>query len=302
MAGSALVLSWMLAEGCALGGMLVPSGNAPTRGKLSDAAEQAKKPPEQQDPPPSGDTEETELSSTKSKQGDDGTDDAAGDAGGDEIIVVPAQLDAGGDEIVVVPAQLDGGAVIATVDAVADTAESPLSRDRIFFGPVAGWEFDNGEVFERLRAFGAQLGGGRPGGRERLTFEIVHARLRVKEGHALHDAVHDVTELGFGGTARFHLTPSHTLVGAYVLAGYRLAIVEWKWQNPVAGEDSDSISTHSVYLGLGVLPVQTRHVHLGANFSGGLRIFENATSSGYENDLFGDVWFGRLVLEAMLVS
>jgi hypothetical protein len=286
-----LILAFLLSfsGGCALVGAADPSSNTPTRGKLSDAAEQAKKPPEEQDPippaPEQTDTAGDEPSSTKRKQGETDEDH-----------------EPGGDEVVVVPAQLEGGVPIATVAADSVAADSSTaSRTTIFAGPVAGFAYESGGLFDRIDVVGLEIGGGREGDPGRLVFEIVHARFRVKSSHHLDDALHDVTELGFGVAGRYFLTPAHTALGAYLVAGYRLALVEWKWRNPVAGLEGDSIDTHSGYVGLGFIPVHTEYLHIGANLTGGYRVFVSTTSEGFENDLFDDVWLSRLMFEAVYV-
>lgn len=287
--GFLLPLLLLIGEGCAV--IAADLAEPPSRGKLSDAAEQAKKPPEEQEPV--ADSVE-EPSTTKSEEDDAADADSPADGGDDQP--------GAGEEIVVVPAQLESGRPIVTVEAVPESVVARPDRIRFFLGPVAGTGFEAGGIFERIDAFGLQGGGWKVNEWVWTGVEIVHAGLEVKPGHHLNDALHDVTELGLGVVARGYGTPPHTFVGAYLLAGYRFAILDWKWRNPVDGLEGDSINTHSFYLGFGVSPIQTKHLHVGANFSYGLRIFANATSEGFENDLFEPVGFGRLMFEFVLVQ
>jgi hypothetical protein len=287
-AAALLPLVALLASGC--GALFSDEPAEPTRGSLGDAAEEAAKPPAQQKPvePP-----------------------AEANGRGSQQEMEPAET--GGDEVVVVPAQLDSsGAPLATPPAVVADSSAILPADddgRFHAGPVAGLGFEAGGVFERIDVFGVALG---------ISFEdesmgnlqVLYSRPRLDPARGLDASISKIEEVALDLSVRGYLTASHTFAGVYVGGGYRIGLMLWDWRNPIqvpndaGGFDeigNDSIVTHSFHVDLGVSPVQLAHFHVGCHGVYGLKLYANSTLQNFQNDLFQNVGFGQILFDVAYV-
>jgi hypothetical protein len=112
------------------------------------------------------------------------------------------------------------------------------------------------------------------------------------------DGISSIWEFGLDLGGREYLTPSHTFMGLYILAGVRAGSLAWTYQNAVDSITSDAVFILTPYLGLGGSIVQMKPIHLGASVTWGGRFTISNTYEGFENDLFRDVGELRLNLEA----
>jgi hypothetical protein len=127
----------------------------------------------------------------------------------------------------------------------------------------------------------------------------------IKGSQALvQDGMDNMYEMGLDIGFRAYATPRHTLMGAYVLVGFRYSSLNWSYtqQILVPGNEnltisSDGVSVITPYLGCGTSILQTKPFHLGASMSWGPRFTMSETYEGFENDLFVDVGELRLNLE-----
>lgn len=112
--------------------------------------------------------------------------------------------------------------------------------------------------------------------------DIPDGLLRVGEGGI---------ELGF----RTFLKSKDTLSGIYWMWGFKLGWVFWEYPDlgaapvPEGTEKPtiiDCVGTITPYLGFGMSFLQTKRVHLGINFTVGLRTTEETTDLEFANDIF----------------
>jgi hypothetical protein len=280
---ASLAIATLLSSGC--GGLFSDGPAEPTRGTLSDAAQEAQKPPAEQKPvvPPA------EASRTGSQPDE---------AGGDEVVVVPAQLDSTGAPLATPPIVVADSSAIVPADDDA----------RFHAGPVAGIGFEAGGVFERIDVFGLEIGV--LGSEARLSVQGLYSKLRLDPARGLDAAITGMEEVALDIGARGYLTAPHTFMGAFLAVGYRIGLLMWDWRNPIqvpndsGGFDEirgDSIVTHSFHAGFGLSPVQLAHFHLGCRFVYGLKIYSPTTLENLENDLFKSVGFGQLLFDVVYV-
>ncbi len=133
-----------------------------------------------------------------------------------------------------------------------------------------------------------------------IGLDILYAGLyygegRCARGRDIQDGVFWVGELGFDFGARTYLTSKHTLFGIYWMWGFKMGLLAWEYPDlgvaPVmAGTEKpttrDSVGTITPYLGLGVSFLQTKRVHLGVNFTVGMRTTSEETVLENENNIF----------------
>ncbi len=113
-------------------------------------------------------------------------------------------------------------------------------------------------------------------------------------------------EYSIGATVKYSLTPMHTAVETYVLAGIRGGLTQWSYLTPLAIEDEfggvyvvtgDWLPTVSPYVGFGVTLIKTPGFELGTSVRGGLQIWDDYTHAGLFNDTFGPTLFGQMRIE-----
>jgi hypothetical protein len=272
-----------------LAGCGTTSPRAPSRGKLSDAAERAKSPPEEQvrtkkkektvkhEPPPTYEEEEDEI-----------------------IVIEPvltghaATAEEGGESV-----ESDDVRVPATGDA------SPESER--FYGSLEfGLGSQAGGIFDEIGAMGLHIGAYTKSRRLRGGLLAQVATFDLDPDRGLDDSLENLTELTIGGTGRYYFTPHHTFIGLYVTAGLHYGVLLYDFANPVeveAGEevDDDVVEVFAIHGGLGVSFVQWRWFRLSTTALGGVKAYEGVTSEGFDNDLFREAGFYKLTFEIGIV-
>ncbi len=160
-----------------------------------------------------------------------------------------------------------------------------------------------GSAYDGLGTFGLSLGSSDPGrwrGHLLATLNTVNFAGESKLGRAFQKA----KELELDLAVRYYLTPSHTFVGVYGMAGLGTGTLFWNYANPVpviqdgvaTTVSDDHINHFDCFAGAGTTLMQFRHVELGGNAVAGVRLYGWHTSSGFANDELPTTGFVRGVL------
>lgn len=145
------------------------------------------------------------------------------------------------------------------------------------------------------------------GTRYRANIGLYYGRGNPGSQQNLQEGIRFLEEGGIDLGARGYLTPGHSLMGVYVLTGFRLGLFDWTYTNPITvpdgsggleNLDSDGVGVLVPYIGIGASLLQTKLVHLGVNFTLGGRISSNKTIEDFENDVFKNVAEYKLNFEA----
>jgi hypothetical protein len=158
---------------------------------------------------------------------------------------------------------------------------------------------------------GVAIGGIGAGGYEgRVRYDIVGQISSVNfagESLAGQGLTHG-NDLALDVSGRYYLTAGHTFMGLYPLAGVRFGTLFWSFRKDihvvVDGENrsigNDFVNWWAFYAGAGASLIQTRHFHLGVNVVGGVRLYDDRTFEGLQNDLFPSTGFSQIGLEATI--
>ena len=176
------------------------------------------------------------------------------------------------------------------------------------FHPLLGLVFSGGSLggrsYDGFGGLGLDLGG------------FIASRWRA-------DLVGSVTSLNFAGQSvagqsfnnemelavdlntRFYVTPPHTLMGFYPIIGTRIGTLFWDLARPITVTEngdpkivkSDWVNFVSFYGGAGVSLMQIRHMHVGLNVTGGVKIYGWQTNQGFSNDLLPATGFVQTAVE-----
>lgn len=175
----------------------------------------------------------------------------------------------------------------------------------LMLGVVAGGGSIGGPRYDGFGAFGLDVGG-MTGGRWRFDLLGLVSPIQFSDESLAGSSFKDEFDLSADLTARYYLTPEHTFLGVYPIAGMRFGTLFWNYARPVLVYENgiprkvkdDLINHFSIYGGAGVGLMQLRHVHVGAQLTGGVRIYSWATLNGFDNDLFPSAGFVQLMFEA----
>jgi hypothetical protein len=115
----------------------------------------------------------------------------------------------------------------------------------------------------------------------------------------------DEVELALDASVRYYLTPPHTFLGVYPLAGMRFATLYWDYVTPVnviadgapKTISSDHLDYFALYGGFGVSLAQARHFSTGFNLTTGFRTYGETTNEGFHNTLFPTTGYVQLGFE-----
>ena len=183
-------------------------------------------------------------------------------------------------------------------------------EDGWFFGALFGGGGLTGDAVKGFWIGGISVGTTQKDGRIRWEAQGLVGSADMKADSLARGLKNEFT-LGFGLAGYYHLTPPHTFMGLYALGGLRTSLLRWDYENPVEVETdvgtetigSDYLGYFELYAGLGVSLAQGKRARLGINASGGVRLYNNSTHEGFDNDLFHnealfqvmlDVVFGKL--------
>lgn len=131
----------------------------------------------------------------------------------------------------------------------------------------------------------------------------------MKEGSDLHNSLKkNVIILSIGLTAKYYLTPGHTFLGNYLLAGLSYDRMFWEYKNPITADvydeygnvintekiHSDNIGGTDIYLGIGFNLAQTRRFQLGLEAVPGILLWGSQTWGKFDNDVFKPAVYAKL--------
>lgn len=187
----------------------------------------------------------------------------------------------------------EGDAALGIADQAGPEVTAATSDDgvdRWVFGAVAGGGALGGAAYDGY-GFGGIDVGAYPGGAGRWRVDVAGTIGGLNfTGHSLAgQAYRNEVELALDISGRYYLTPAHTFVGAYPLAGIRFGTLFWDYANPVSVVEngrrkdvrSDFINHFSIYGGAGVSLVQLRHLQMGAHLTAGVRFYGWDTDAGF---------------------
>lgn len=253
--------------------------------KLGDAVEEAKKDPQDQDV----------VQPEKTRRKDDPAGQRYPDGDDDEH-------DAGYAGVAASAAAIDH-----SLDSDADEtpAVEPKESGRLHGGIIVGGGNIGGDEFDGYTAFGIQIGEMFPRFRTRLDLAGRIHLPNLTDQSGLAGGIKNEWEIAVEGSGRYYLTPTHTLMGLYLIGGARLGQLFWDFGSPIEVEDADGIRTvyndnlgyFTPFAGFGVSIIQKRSVHVGAHLTGGYRIYGSSTGENLENNVFKDESLVELMVE-----
>jgi len=173
-------------------------------------------------------------------------------------------------------------------------------------GAVAGGGSLGGQEFEGFGLGGLDIGAFAT---DRLRFDLGLLALspNLSATSLAGQGLTDELELAADVSARYYLTPPHTFLGLYPLAGMRFGTLFWSYRTPVnviadgapKTIEDDYLNYFALYGGLGVSLVQTRHFSTGVNLTTGFRAYGDKTYEGFHNTLFPTTGYTQLALEVV---
>ncbi len=152
--------------------------------------------------------------------------------------------------------------------------------------------------------------GGFPADRIRLDLGLYYGHGRRGSQQNIQEGIDSIDEVGVEVNGRYYFTPDHTLVGIFVLGGFRWGLMRWsytndiEWPNEDGGIDrisNDMVEMWTYFIGLGTSLLQTKVLHLGACATAGVRVSNDLTFEDFDNDVFKDVGEIRLSLVACII-
>lgn len=174
-----------------------------------------------------------------------------------------------------------------------DEPAPSLSRSGGVLSVIAGGGALGGGRYDGFGDFGLELGQF-VGSRSRFDLLASVSPTHFASQSIAGQSFKDEVDLNLEISGRWYFTAPQTFLGAYPIAGVRFGTLFWTYDRPVlVVEDgatrtiaSDHINHFSVFGGVGVSLMQTRHVHLGLQLLGGGRFYGWDTSEGFSNTLF----------------
>jgi len=131
----------------------------------------------------------------------------------------------------------------------------------------------------------------------------------MKEGSELQNSLKkNAIILSIGLAVKYYLTPGHTFLGSYLLAGLSYNRMFWEYKNPITADAydeygnvtgteqiySDNIGGTDIYLGIGFNLMQTRRFQLGLEAVPGILLWGEQTWEKFDNDVFKPAVYGKL--------
>lgn len=118
----------------------------------------------------------------------------------------------------------------------------------------------------------------------------------------------NVIILNIGLAVKYYLTPGHTFLGTYLLAGLSYNRMFWEYKNPITADAydeygnvtgteqiySDNIGGTDIYLGIGFNLAQTRRFQLGLEAVPGILLWGGQTWEKFDNDVFKPAVYAKL--------
>lgn len=196
---------------------------------------------------------------------------------------------------------LEGGGVVVET---SDSGSGP-GGDGSMFGVVFGLGSLGGTTYDGYVGLGLDIGMFIS---SRMRVDIVGAANSVNftDQSVAGEAFKNEFELSLEANGRYYLTPQHTLMGLYPIAGFRFGTLFWDFARPITVIENgqpkqiayDQMNYVSFYGGAGLSLMQIRHTHVGLNLTGGIKIYDDQTKEGFSNDLLPAAGFFQTTIEA----
>jgi hypothetical protein len=191
-------------------------------------------------------------------------------------------------------------------DAAPSSGGSGGGPQHWVLGAVGGGGSLGGQEFEGFGFGGLDLG---VFATDRLRLDLAGLALspNLSATSLAGQGLTDELELALDLSARWYLTPPHTFLGVYPLAGMRFGTLFWSYRTPVhvtadGGPktiEDDYLNYFAMYGGLGVSLAQTRHFSTGVNLTTGFRTYDQTTFEGFHNTLFPTTGYTQLAFEVL---
>jgi len=181
----------------------------------------------------------------------------------------------------------------------------PLRTDNLWFGVRGGSGAATNAYFFRTGGFDLVLEAYNGSDQSARLVAGFHTMSVRDNGNLVSTAVEgEPVVLGFGGEYKFYETPETSFFGFYFLAGLQFNLMTWTYrntvwenhENPIA---SDALGGMDIYPCLGARLLQTEPVILGLELRPGVKVWQDQTQEGYDNDLFHPVPYVRLDVTAL---
>ncbi|MBI3004277.1 MAG: hypothetical protein HYY49_02540 [Ignavibacteriales bacterium] len=113
---------------------------------------------------------------------------------------------------------------------------------------------------------------------------------------------------GIGVEGKYFLTPSHTFLGPYGLAGISFFGMSWDYKNPIVADKyddfgnvigpetiyRDDLSGLDLFVGVGFHVAQFSWAQLGGEITSGVMLWSSTTGEGFDNDIFDPFTYVKL--------
>ena len=187
---------------------------------------------------------------------------------------------------------------------VAHDASSPGGEFHPLLGLVLSGGSLGGRSYDGFGGVGLDLGGF-IGSRWRADLVGSATSVNFAGQSVAGQSFNNEMELAVDINTRFYVTPAHTLMGLYPIIGTRIGTLFWDLARPITVTEngdpkivkSDWVNYMSFYGGAGVSLMQIRHMHVGLNVTGGIKIYGWQTNQGFSNDLLPATGFVQTMVE-----
>lgn len=240
-----------------------------SRPDLSDAGEEAEKDPEDQD-----------IVNAQQKKTRNLADDELDAETGLAVALVPG---------------IDDNAL----DDTGEPTDEAKDDGAFHFGIVGGYGALSGDEINGYPVFGVALGVTSKTDRFGLELRLMGSSPTLTDATGIAEGIEKEEQFAIDGMIRYYTTPIHTFVGFCVIAGVRWGMLGWSYKNPIEYNDGygeiteisrDDLQYLTPYIGAGLNIIQTRRLVLGADVTGGYKIYKFTTEEGFDNDVLDDEW------------
>ena len=211
-----------------------------------------------------------------------------------------------GDRVPTEPGGIEVGAGL-TNDESEEPGSAPHAageRTHWVLGAVGGGGSLGSQEFEGFGFGGLDIGAFAADGL-RLDLGLLILSPNLSATSLAGQGLKDEMELAADFSARYYLTPPHTFLGIYPLAGLRFGTLFWSYRTPVnviadgapKTIEDDWLNYYALYGGLGVSLAQTRHFSTGLNLTIGFRAYDQTTFEGFHNTLFPTTGYSQIGFE-----
>jgi len=203
------------------------------------------------------------------------------------------------------PAPGIGPGTEAGIASVVPAVDRPTPKPgRLFIGLVGGGGVLGGQDYDGFSTGGLSIGG-YPQPQLRLDFAGTYDDVQFKGEGLLNQALKNAFGLNLDLAVRYYLTKDNTFMGIYPLAGLGTGTLFWDYAKPVTviedgaprTLDGDRINYFSLFGGAGMSLLQTRHLHVGGNLTGGVRLYGRHTGSGLKNDMLRTTGYAKALID-----